>query len=186
MLDAAKEILSGCPLPAEAIAVDADCDPDQLLETAGKFCDALDDGTGVLVLTDLYGSTPSNIANRLIETHNASVISGANLPMLLRILNYPDMSLEALCDKAATVPATVSSSPPENRRPDMQQRPVTIINKLGLHARAAARFVTTASSFSSQRRCGKKWTACQWQKHHGRHDAGGITWHGTGHHDAGC
>ena len=101
MLDAAKEILCDCPLPAEAIAVDADCDPDQLFETAGKRCDALDDGTGVLVLTDLYGSTPSNIANRLIETHNASVISGANLPMLLRILNYPDMSLEALCDKAA-------------------------------------------------------------------------------------
>ena len=55
----------------------------------------------MLILTDLYGSTPSNIANRLIDTHNASVISGANLPMLLRILNYPEMSLEALCDKAA-------------------------------------------------------------------------------------
>jgi PTS system mannose-specific IIA component len=101
MLQAAKGILSGCPLPAEAIAVGSDCDPDELLETAGKLCDALDDGTGVLILTDLYGSTPSNIANRLIETHNASVISGANLPMLLRVLNYPDMSLEALCDKAA-------------------------------------------------------------------------------------
>ena len=101
MLDAAKGILCGCPLVAEAIAVDADCDPEQLLETAGKLCDTLDDGTGVLVLTDLYGSTPSNIANRLIETHNACVISGANLPMLLRILNYPDMSLEVLCDKAA-------------------------------------------------------------------------------------
>jgi phosphocarrier protein HPr len=34
--------------------------------------------------------------------------------------------------------------------PDMQQRPVTIINKLGLHARAAAKFVTVASSFSSE------------------------------------
>ena len=101
MLDAAKEILCDCPRPAEAITVDADCDPDRLLETADKLCDTLDDGTGVLVLTDLYGSTPSNIANRLIETRNASVISGANLPMLLRILNYPDMSLEALCDKAA-------------------------------------------------------------------------------------
>jgi len=101
MLDAAKEILGGCPLPAEAIAVDADCDPDQLYETAGKLCDTLDDGSGVLILTDLYGSTPSNVANRLIDMHNTSVISGANLPMLLRILNYPDMGLEALCDKAA-------------------------------------------------------------------------------------
>ncbi|MGB5179197.1 MAG: PTS sugar transporter subunit IIA [Gammaproteobacteria bacterium] len=101
MLNAAKEILSACPLAAEAIAVDPDCDPDQLLETAGGLCEKLDDGGGVLVLTDLYGSTPSNIANRLIDTHNARVISGANLPMLLRILNYPDMDLKALCEKAA-------------------------------------------------------------------------------------
>jgi PTS system ascorbate-specific IIA component len=101
MLVAVKEILCGCPLPSASIAVDADCDPDRLFEQAGKLCDELDEGSGVLILTDLYGSTPSNIANRLIDTHNVRVISGANLPMLLRILNYPDMSLEALCDKAA-------------------------------------------------------------------------------------
>jgi PTS system ascorbate-specific IIA component len=101
LLNAAKEILGACPLSAEAIAVEADSDPDQLFETADKLCSRLDDGTGVLVLTDLYGSTPSNIANRLINTHNASVISGANLPMLLRILNYPDRSIEAQCELAA-------------------------------------------------------------------------------------
>ena len=101
MLDAAKEILTDCPLATASIAVNSNSDPDQLLETANRLCDDLDNGDGVLILTDLYGSTPSNIANRLIGTHNASVISGANLPMLLRILNYPEMSLEALCDKAA-------------------------------------------------------------------------------------
>jgi PTS system mannose-specific IIA component len=101
MLDTVKEILSACPLAAASIAVDANSDPDQLFETADRLCDKLDDGNGVLILTDLYGSTPSNIANRLIDTHNASVISGANLPMLIRILNYPDMGLKALCDKAA-------------------------------------------------------------------------------------
>ena len=102
MLDAAKEILTACPLATASIAVNSNSDPDQLLETANRLCDDLDNGDGVLILTDLYGSTPSNIANRLIDTHNASVISGANLPMLLRILNYPEMSLEALCDKAAS------------------------------------------------------------------------------------
>jgi PTS system mannose-specific IIA component len=101
MLDAVKEILTVCPLSTASIAVNSNSDPDQLLETANRLCDKLDDGDGVLILTDLYGSTPSNIANRLIDTHNASVISGANLPMLLRMLNYPEMSLEALCDKAA-------------------------------------------------------------------------------------
>ena len=101
MPDAAKEILTDCPLATASIAVNSNSDPDQLLETANRLCDDLDNGDGVLILTDLYGSTPSNIANRLTDTHNASVISGANLPMLLRILNYPEMSLEALCDKAA-------------------------------------------------------------------------------------
>jgi len=101
MLDAVKEILTDCPLATASIAVNADSDPDQIFETANRLCDKLEDEEGILILTDLYGSTPSNIANRLIDTHNARVISGANLPMLLRILNYPDMSLEALCDKAA-------------------------------------------------------------------------------------
>ena len=101
MLDAAKKILTDFPLATASIAVNSNSDPDQLLETANRLCDDLDNGDGVLILTDLYGSTPSNIANRLIDAHNASVISGANLPMLLRILNYPEMSLEALCDKAA-------------------------------------------------------------------------------------
>jgi PTS system ascorbate-specific IIA component len=101
MLETARNILSDCPLAADSIAVNADSDPDQLFEAADRLCNRLDDGGGVLVLTDLYGSTPSNIANRLIETHNASVVSGANVPMILRILNYPEMTLEALCDKAA-------------------------------------------------------------------------------------
>lgn len=101
MLEAANEILCACPLATASIAVNSDSDPDQLLETADSLCDQLDDGGGVLILTDLYGSTPSNIANRLVDTHNARVISGANLPMLLRILNYPDMGLEVLCEKAA-------------------------------------------------------------------------------------
>lgn len=101
LLDAVKGILSDCPMASASLAVDANSDPDQLFETAGRLCDNLDDGGGVLILTDLYGSTPSNIANRLIDERNASVVSGANLPMLLRILNYPDTSLDALCEKAA-------------------------------------------------------------------------------------
>ncbi len=56
----------------------------------------------MLVLTDLYGSTPSNIANRLVDTHNASVVSGVNVPMLLRIMNYPDSQHDELSEVAAS------------------------------------------------------------------------------------
>jgi PTS system ascorbate-specific IIA component len=102
MLDTVREILCGCPLPAETLAIDSDADTDALYHAASELCTRLDDGDGVLVLTDLYGSTPSNIASRLVDSHNVNVISGANIPMLLRILNYPDMNLEALAEKAAS------------------------------------------------------------------------------------
>ena len=56
----------------------------------------LNSGDGVLVLTDLYGSTPSNIACKLRRHEHVRVVSGINLPMLIRVLNYPDLDLEEL------------------------------------------------------------------------------------------
>jgi len=100
MLDTVTEIFGNCPLPAEAIAVHSGDDPDLLFEAASRLANKLDQGDGVLVLTDLYGSTPSNIATRLTGTHNLRVISGANIPMLIRIFNYPELAMEGLCEKA--------------------------------------------------------------------------------------
>ena len=60
----------------------------------------LDHGAGVLILTDLYGATPSNIAHRLVEENKTVVVTGLNLSMLMRVLNYPNLSLEELVDKA--------------------------------------------------------------------------------------
>jgi len=56
----------------------------------------------VLVLTDLYGSTPSNIAQKLIAQRNVHVVSGLNLSMLIRILNYPQLPLLELSEKAVS------------------------------------------------------------------------------------
>ena len=100
MLDTVTEILGNCPLHARALSILADSDPDKLYEKASRLCTELDQGGGVLVLTDLYGSTPSNIAMRLLDRHDLCVISGVNIPMLIRTLNYPEMNLDALCEKA--------------------------------------------------------------------------------------
>lgn len=100
MLDVATAILGGCPLTVKTLAVNSDSDPDQVFAAASRACTELDHGDGVLVLTDLYGSTPSNISTRLIEQHNVNVISGASIPMLLRVLNYPRLGLEELGTKA--------------------------------------------------------------------------------------
>ena len=102
LLQTAIEVLGVCPLQTTTLSAPTDCDPDRVLNEANKAVDQLDTGDGVLVLTDLYGSTPSNIACRLHEQHAVRVISGVNLPMLIRILNYPDMGLDELTHKAVT------------------------------------------------------------------------------------
>jgi len=102
MLDVATAILGGCPLKVKALSVDSNSDPEAVYEEASRACQELDHGEGVLVLTDLYGSTPSNISTRLIEQHKVNVISGASIPMLLRVLNYPRLNLDELGEKAVS------------------------------------------------------------------------------------
>lgn len=58
----------------------------------------LDDG--LIVITDMFGGTPSNIAQTLARQHRAPLLSGLNLPMLMRINNYRDAPLPILLDKA--------------------------------------------------------------------------------------
>ncbi|MEA2094450.1 MAG: PTS fructose transporter subunit IIA [Pseudomonadota bacterium] len=100
LLETASSILGNSPINARAVSVPGDCDPDKILAEAGAICDELDQGDGILVLTDLFGSTPSNIATRLLDNHHMLVISGASVPMLIRILNYPSCSLGELGNKA--------------------------------------------------------------------------------------
>jgi PTS system mannose-specific IIA component len=102
LLDTASGILGSCPVRTRCLNVPASCDPDKVFESACALYRELDQGDGVLVLTDLYGSTPSNIAARLLEKYNILVISGVNVPMLMRILNYPTCSLEEMANKALT------------------------------------------------------------------------------------
>jgi PTS system ascorbate-specific IIA component len=87
-------------LQVRTLEVFQDNDPDSLLEQARETAKYINDGGGLLVLTDIYGSTPSNIANRLADNNQVEVISGINLPMLIRALNYPNLDLKQLTEKA--------------------------------------------------------------------------------------
>ena len=62
---------------------------------------AVDEGRGVIMLTDLFGGTPSNLAISLLESGRTEVIAGVNLPMLLRVMNYPEQSLSELQSTAS-------------------------------------------------------------------------------------
>ncbi len=102
LLDTATTMLDVCPLKTEVVCVGNDCDPDSTLGNAKELAKSLNDGDGVLVLTDVYGSTPSNIACQLQTDGHVHIVSGVNLPMLIRILNYPRLSLDELTHKAVT------------------------------------------------------------------------------------
>lgn len=96
-----KTILGVCPLETKSLSVPFDANPDVVYEEAKHFVEMLDHGEGVLILTDLYGATPSNIAHRLVDDGKTVVVTGLNLSMLMRVLNYPNLSLEELVDKAS-------------------------------------------------------------------------------------
>jgi len=100
LLETASRMLGECPLPARALGITEDCEPGELRAQAQRIAEQIDTGDGVLVLTDLFGSTPSNIANRLRIGSGRRVLAGVNLSMVVRVLNYPALSLAEMADKA--------------------------------------------------------------------------------------
>ena len=103
LVSAARHVLGKLPLPLNVIELDAGADPDATLSVAAREARALDHGDGVLVLTDLYGAKPCNVAHRLPSLGlHMHCVSGLNLPMLLRVLNYPEQSLDELAQTAAS------------------------------------------------------------------------------------
>jgi PTS system mannose-specific IIA component len=100
LLETATNTLGQCPLAAEVIPVSRDGDPDAFADRACEAAARVSSGAGILVLTDMYGSTPSNIACRLLQRDDVRVVSGVNLPMLIRVFNYAGLDLDGLAQKA--------------------------------------------------------------------------------------
>ena len=74
-------------------------DPDVVLSRARALVQQLDSGDGVLVLSDMFGATPCNIASRLVQPGKVECIAGVNLPMLVRVLTYRNEPLPVVIDK---------------------------------------------------------------------------------------
>lgn len=89
-------------LPSQMAALDVipDEDPDVALRAARDLGRRINDGSGLIVLTDLFGATPARVAVQLAEPGRVVVFYGVNLPMLLKLLNYRrNVSLEELAGK---------------------------------------------------------------------------------------
>jgi|SRR5690625_6570074 len=100
LLKVATATIPDSPLEVRCLDVGASADPDTMRANGQRLIVELDRGDGVLILTDAYGSTPSNIACGLSERHRTAVVAGLNLPMLLRVLNYSALPLTELAAKA--------------------------------------------------------------------------------------
>jgi PTS system mannose-specific IIA component len=100
LLEGAQHVLGAHIRQINILGVHHQEDPDALRSKASLLIEELNDGHGVLVLTDLYGGTPSNIAKSLHDGGQVEVVSGVSLPMLVRALWYRDHALEEVVNKA--------------------------------------------------------------------------------------
>ncbi|WP_026686787.1 PTS sugar transporter subunit IIA [Azovibrio restrictus] len=89
------------PLVAQ-LGVAAQDDPLDILPLARRMLEQVDGGKGVLVMTDIYGATPANVAIKLLEPGRVEGVSGVNLPMLLRALTYREKGMETMVMKAVS------------------------------------------------------------------------------------
>jgi mannose PTS system EIIA component len=100
LIHSASHVLGRRPVYLRQLGVTVHDDPDALRPVAEDLIRFLDQGQGVLVLTDIYGATPSNIASRLLVPGRVEGIAGVNLPMLIRALTYREEPLGDVLEKA--------------------------------------------------------------------------------------
>ena len=99
----ALHVFPDCGAHLAAIDVQPNLSPDETLQTARIAMEQLAQPgniKGVLVLTDIFGATPSNVAQKLVDGVNSRLITGVNLPMLLRAVSYRHEPLDALVSRA--------------------------------------------------------------------------------------
>ena len=103
LISAAHHVLPTLPLNIQAVEVPGQADPDVMRTLTERHARELDQGEGVLVLADLYGATPCNIGLSLSPLGvRLRCVSGLNLPMLQRVLNYAEKPLDELAEIAAS------------------------------------------------------------------------------------
>jgi len=102
LIHSASHVLGKRPLRVRQVGVTVHDDPEAIRPQAAELVRQLDEGDGVLVLSDMYGGSPANIAARLMVPGKVEGVAGVNLPMLIRVLTYRDKSLATIVTKAVS------------------------------------------------------------------------------------
>ena len=96
MLKVTRSILDNEFNNTACVEIPMDADTNSMKHQITRAITNLTVDDGLLILTDSYGSTPSNIASNFLESKNRALVSGLNLPMLIRIMNYRSLPLAEL------------------------------------------------------------------------------------------
>ncbi|MEE8222167.1 MAG: PTS fructose transporter subunit IIA [Nitrosomonadaceae bacterium] len=102
LIHCANHVMGEKPKYLMHLSVTIQDDPDVAISKALKLLKQIDRGDGVLILSDICGATPCNIANRLVSPGRVECLAGVNLSMLVRALTYRNEPLVAVVEKALT------------------------------------------------------------------------------------
>ncbi|MCK6393090.1 PTS fructose transporter subunit IIA [Zoogloea sp.] len=100
LIQCACHVMNRRPPQILQMGVSGQDDPLDALPLARQLVGLVDSGDGVLILTDILGATPANIAAKLLEPGRIEGVAGANLPMLLRTITYRERGMDMLVKKA--------------------------------------------------------------------------------------
>ncbi len=87
LIDAAEFILGSRPEAVVPVSIDLKDNPEKLREKIAGAIETVNNGKGVLILTDMFGGTPSNLSYSFLEEGKVEVLSGVNLPVLIKAIN---------------------------------------------------------------------------------------------------
>jgi PTS system ascorbate-specific IIA component len=97
----AQRIMGDSPLKTFCLDIPVDSDVERTEHEISQALANLDAGDGVIILSDIFGATPNNLARKFAAPGHVHIVSGVNLPMLIRLYNYPNTDLAELCELAA-------------------------------------------------------------------------------------
>lgn len=99
-LQKAAEMILGPQEACMSVSVDVSQEVEQTIQKLKQVVKQCDKGSGVIILTDMFGGTPTNISLSLLGTRQLEVVTGVNLPMLLKVLNSRTTPLYKLAREA--------------------------------------------------------------------------------------
>lgn len=100
LIECATHVLGDKPKFLDSLTIENDCAHDNMYKEISEKINLLDQGKGVLILTDIFGATPCNIITKIIEPEKVNAIAGVNLSMLIRSISYRHESFDTLIAKA--------------------------------------------------------------------------------------